>query len=58
MDKLNALCITLKSKLDAERKPTTDQIALVMVAFELQRATKAQTFYSGLPDETFQRELL
>jgi hypothetical protein len=46
--KLNALCITLKSKLDAERKPTTDQIALVMVAFESQRVTKAQTFYSGL----------
>lgn len=50
--KLNALCITLKSKLDAERKPTSDQIALVTVAFELQRATKAQTFYSGLSAKT------
>ena len=50
--KLNALCITLKSKLEAERKPTSDQIALVMVAFELQRATKAQTFYSGLSAKT------
>jgi energy-coupling factor transporter ATP-binding protein EcfA2 len=49
---LNALCITLKSKLDAERKPTTDQIVLVMVAFELQRATKVQTFYSGLSAKT------
>jgi hypothetical protein len=49
---LNALCITLKSKLDAERKPTTDQIALVTVAFELQRATKVQTFYSGLSAKT------
>jgi energy-coupling factor transporter ATP-binding protein EcfA2 len=50
--KLNALCITLKSKLEAERKPTSDQISLVMVAFELQRATKAQTFYSGLSAKT------
>lgn len=50
--KLNALCITLKSKLEAERKPITDQIALVIVAFELQRATKAQTFYSALSAKT------
>lgn len=50
--KLNALCIALKGKLDAERKPTSDQIALVTVAFELQRATKAQTFYSGLSAKT------
>jgi ABC-type lipoprotein export system ATPase subunit len=50
--KLNALCITLKSKLDDERTPTTDQIALVMVAFELQRATKVQTFYCGISAKT------
>jgi ABC-type lipoprotein export system ATPase subunit len=50
--KLNALCIGLKSKLEAERKPTSDQIALVLVAFESQRATKAQIFYAGLSAKT------
>jgi energy-coupling factor transporter ATP-binding protein EcfA2 len=50
--KLNALCITFKSKLDAERKPITDQIALILVAFELPRSTKAQAFYSGLSSKT------
>ncbi len=50
--KLNALCITLKGKLDAERKPITDQIALILVVFELPRSTKAQAFYSGLSAKT------
>lgn len=46
--KLNELCLTLRDKLEAERKPITDQIALVTVAFETPRTTKAQTFYAGL----------
>ena len=46
--KLNELCLTLRDKLEAERKPITDQIALVTVAFETPRTTKAQTFYTGL----------
>ena len=46
--KLNELCLALRDKLEAERKPITDQIALVTVAFETPRTTKAQTFYGGL----------
>lgn len=46
--KLNELCLTLRDKLEAERKPITDQLALVTVAFETPRTTKAQTFYAGL----------
>lgn len=46
--KLNELCLSLRDKLEAERKPITDQIALVTVAFETSRTTKAQTFYAGL----------
>ena len=49
--KLNELCLTLRDKLEAERKPITDQIALVTVAFETPRTTKAQTFYAGLTDK-------
>ena len=41
--KLNELCLTLRDKLEAERKPIADQIALVTVAFEMPRTTKAQT---------------
>ena len=50
--KLNELCLTLRDKLEAERKPITDQIALVTVAFETPRTTKAQTFYAGLTGKT------
>ncbi len=50
--KLNELCLTLRDRLDAERKPITDQIALVTVAFEAHRTTKAQTFYAGLTGKT------
>lgn len=50
--KLNELCLSLRDKLEAERKPITDQIALVTVAFETSRTTKAQTFYAGLTGET------
>lgn len=46
--KLNELCIALRDKLEAERKPITDQIALVTVSFETPRTTKAQTFFAGL----------
>ncbi|PWR25471.1 AAA family ATPase [Zavarzinia aquatilis] len=46
--KLNELCLTLRNKLEAERKPITDQIALVTVVFDTPRTTKAQTFYAGL----------
>ncbi|WP_316224461.1 MULTISPECIES: AAA family ATPase [unclassified Bradyrhizobium] len=46
--RLNELCLTLRDKLEAERKPVTDQIALVTVVFETPRTTKAQTFYAGL----------
>ncbi|MBJ7533168.1 AAA family ATPase [Rhodomicrobium vannielii ATCC 17100] len=46
--KLNELCLTLRDKLEAERKPITEQIALVTVVFETPRTTKAQTFYAGL----------
>ncbi len=50
--KLNELCLTLRDKLEAERKPVTDQIALVNVAFETFRTTKAQIFYAGLTGKT------
>jgi energy-coupling factor transporter ATP-binding protein EcfA2 len=50
--KLNELCLTLRDKLEAERKPITDQTALVTVAFETPRTTKAQTFYTGLNGKT------
>ena len=50
--KLNELCLVLKGKLEAERKPITDQIGLVTVAFEAPRATKAQTLYSGLTSKS------
>ncbi|MBI1869125.1 MAG: AAA family ATPase [Methylocystis sp.] len=50
--KLNELCLALRDKLDVERRPITDQIALVTVAFETPRSTKAQTFYSGLSGKT------
>jgi AAA domain len=50
--KLNELCLILKDKLEAERKPIADQIALVTVAFETPRTTMAQTFYAGLTGNT------
>jgi hypothetical protein len=50
--RLNELCLTLRDTLDAERKPIVEQIALVTVAFEAPRPTKAQTFYAGLNAKT------
>jgi hypothetical protein len=50
--KLNELCLALRDKLETERKPVTEQIALVTVAFETPRITKAQTFYAGLSAKT------
>ncbi len=50
--KLNELCLALKSYLEAERKPVSDQLATLRVSFEVARETKAQTFYNGLSGNT------
>lgn len=50
--KLNELCLTLKDRLETERKPITEQIALVTVVFETTRGTKGQVFYAGLSAKT------
>lgn len=50
--KLNELCLTLKASLDAERKPVTDQLAMLRVSFEIPRESKAQAFYKGLSATT------
>lgn len=46
--KLNALCLTLKATLDAERGQVATQLGLAVVTFEEGRATTAQTFYAGM----------
>lgn len=50
--KLNELCLALRDKLEAERKPIAEQIALVTVDFETPRTTKAQAYYAGLTGKT------
>jgi energy-coupling factor transporter ATP-binding protein EcfA2 len=55
--KLNELCLALKDRLETERKPVTEQIALVTVVFETPRTTKAQTFYAGLSAKTTDEQI-
>jgi energy-coupling factor transporter ATP-binding protein EcfA2 len=50
--KLNEICLTLKEKLEAERRSVTQQLALATVDFDVPRATKAQAFYGSLSQST------
>jgi recombinational DNA repair ATPase RecF len=50
--KLNELCLALKERLEKERKPITEQIALAAVTFETARPTTAQAFCSKLSATT------
>ena len=50
--RLNELCLILQAKVDTERAPITEKIALAGVAFKESRSTLAQTFYAKLTAES------
>ncbi|MFW8609757.1 MULTISPECIES: AAA family ATPase [Rhizobium] len=55
--KLNELCLILKEHLDAERKPVTDQINILTVAFAQARDTSAQAFNSTVGAKTTDEQI-
>ena len=50
--RLNEVCLTLKEKLEVERRSVTQQLTLATIDFSLPRATNAQTFYNSLSQNT------
>ena len=57
--RLNAVCLLFKAKLEAERAAeVTGKASLVVVAFPIQRDTKAQRFNRLLNKDTSDAELL
>lgn len=45
---LNELCLTLKTKLEEERRAVKQALGFTTVSFQVARATKAQSFYRAL----------
>jgi ABC-type dipeptide/oligopeptide/nickel transport system ATPase subunit len=51
--RLNAVCLTLKDRLEAERASEVgNKVSLTKIAFPVRRATKAQTFEKAVSKET------